>query len=189
MNQQRKRDRWLISPELTLSSFGNIINWKGKSHDASFPDSYEVRISTTGTELVDFTDTVEIVYGENDLWESRSVNLSDSGYNDQTVHIAFRIFSADGFKIYIDDFEQVINDPASVNDLNASNIKVNQTANGVFTIDNFKTISSVQAVDIQGRELTDLNSELNVIEVKEKGLIVLIVRADGFVYRKKFWII
>ena len=96
-------DRWLITPAITLGSYGNRFYWEAKSHDASFPDDYYVLISTTDTQLSSFTDTIGYIIEEFDTWTLRDVDLTANGYNDVTVHIAFVNRTYDGFKLYIDD--------------------------------------------------------------------------------------
>ena len=107
-------NRWLITPALTLGSFGNFINWEAKSHDPSYPDDYLVLVSTTTNDTAAFTDTIGSVQEENFEWTFREVNLSAAGYNDSTVYIAFVLRTYDGFKLYLDDIEVRKDDPVGV---------------------------------------------------------------------------
>lgn len=66
--------RWLITPALSLSSFGNFISWKAKSHDPSFPDNYMVLVSTTDNQISSFLDTIGDIEQENFEWTEREVN-------------------------------------------------------------------------------------------------------------------
>ena len=104
-------NRWLITPQLQLGSFGNFISWEAKSHDPSFPDDYLVLVSTTTTDPASFTDTIGYVQQENLEWTFREANLSDAGYNDSTIFIAFVLRTYDGFKLYLDDIEVRKEDP------------------------------------------------------------------------------
>lgn len=104
-------DRWLITPALTLGSFGNFIHWEAKSHDPSYPDDYLVLVSTTTNDTAAFTDTIGSVQEENFEWTFREVNLSTAGYNDSTIYIAFVLRTFDGFKLYLDDIEVRKDDP------------------------------------------------------------------------------
>ncbi len=104
-------DRWLITPALTLGSFGNFIHWEAKSHDPSYPDDYLVLVSTTTNDTAAFTDTIGSVQEENFEWTFREVNLSTAGYNDSTIYIAFVLRTYDGFKLYLDDIEVRKDDP------------------------------------------------------------------------------
>lgn len=113
-DQPGMADRWMITPSITLGPFGNILTWKGKSHDASFAESYLVLLSTTGTAVADFTDTLKAVVNEDVYWTSHSVNLSELGYNAQNVHVAFVLRTLDGFKFYMDSLKVVEQDPVGV---------------------------------------------------------------------------
>jgi hypothetical protein len=110
-------DRWLITPALTLGSYGNYISWNAKSQDASFPDDYLVLLSTTDNSISSFTDTVGSVLEENFEWTERIVNLSSLGYADQTVYIAFRLITEDGYKLYLDDIHAWKNDATELTEL------------------------------------------------------------------------
>ena len=96
-------DRWLITPQITLSSFGNYISWNAKSHDPSYPDDYLILLSTTGNSPTDFTDTIGNVQEENFEWTNREVDLSSLGLNDSLIYVAFVLRTYDGFKMYLDD--------------------------------------------------------------------------------------
>ena len=96
-------NRWLITPLLNLGSFGNKITWKAKSHDPSFPDDYLVLLSYTDNQPNSFTDTIGSIEEENFEWTTRSVDLSQSGYDDSSVYIAFVLRTFDGYKLYFDD--------------------------------------------------------------------------------------
>jgi hypothetical protein len=95
-------NRWMVSPAVTLGAFGNYISWSAKSHDPSYAEDYKVMISTS-PDLESFTDTVAIVFEENYLWQDYEINLSELGYDNQTVYIAFNLRTYDGFKLYVDD--------------------------------------------------------------------------------------
>ncbi len=181
-------DRWLITPALALSSYGNIIYWKGKSHDASFPESYEIRISTTTTEVDSFTKVLDVVFAESELWADHSLNLSDSGYNDQTVFIAFRLITSDGFKMYFDDFEQIIDDPVGVPETAVSPLSIVTTGKNKFQISNNLNTPETRIFDVQGRELMDLDPNPNSLKIEHKGLVFILVRDGEAILRKKFWL-
>jgi hypothetical protein len=144
-----KADRWLISPAITLGSFGNSIKWMAKSHDASFADDYKVLISTTGTNTVDFTDTIGLIQQEDATWIQRSVNLSLKGLNSQTIYVAFVITTFDGFKLYIDDVEVTKDDPASIDDL-AKSIQLVKLSSGDYKIFADASVSDLKLFDVTG---------------------------------------
>jgi hypothetical protein len=117
-----KAFRFLITPQIQLGSFGNILSWESMSHDPSFPDWIMVLISTTGTNLEDFNDTLFRLNNEFPYWTSRSINLSDSGYVDAEVYLAFVNHTNQGFKLYLDNIQMEINNPVSIQSEEIQNI-------------------------------------------------------------------
>lgn len=112
-----RASRWLITPAITLGNYGNILSWNAKSHDPSYPENYKVLISGTGANIEDFQDTVRLIVIENPQWTAREINISNLGFNGQTVHLAFVNTTIDGFKLYLDDIRVRKNDPAGVEEL------------------------------------------------------------------------
>ena len=106
-------DRWLITPQLILGSYGNSIYWDSKSQDASYPDDYYILASTTDMNPSSFVDTLGYIQQENFEWTNRSVDLSAEGYDSQSIYIAFVLRTYDGFKLYIDDIQVFKDDDAS----------------------------------------------------------------------------
>lgn len=105
---------WLITPAIDLSSATAITNltWKAKSFEGpTYPETYEVRISTTGNAVGDFTTVLLTVNGELENWTDHTVNLgSYVGAGFSTVYIAFRLISTDESQCWIDDIE--VSEPA-----------------------------------------------------------------------------
>ena len=116
--------RWLITPPLTLGAFGNYIEWSARSQDASYPDDYLVLVSTTDDQLGSFTDTIGRVIEENFEWTDRTVDLSDEGYNNQTIYIAFVNNTENGFKLYLDDIRVWKDDQTGINEIEELSAKV-----------------------------------------------------------------
>ncbi len=96
-------NRWMITPAINLGTFGNFVEWSARSQDASFPDDYLVLVSNTDNQLSSFTDTIGRVIEENFEWTYRTVDLSDEGYDNQTIYIAFVNNTENGYKLYVDD--------------------------------------------------------------------------------------
>ncbi len=144
--------RWLITPALSLSTFGNFISWKAKSHDPSFPDSYLVLVSTTDNQISSFTDTIGDIEQENFEWTSREVNLSENGYNDSTIYVAFVNTTYDGFILYLDSIQARTEDPVGYLELSSPEIRVfpNPTAD-FCTVYADKPIKSITISDFEGR--------------------------------------
>jgi len=98
-----QNDDWLISPAITVEESSHVLSWWAASQETS-PDwleSYQVWISTSGTDLADFTDSV---YGETSVpseWSTHSVNLAP--WYGETIYIAWRCTSWDDFILKVDD--------------------------------------------------------------------------------------
>lgn len=107
-------NRWMISPAISLGAFGNILSWQARSYDPSYPDGYRIFVSNTTNDISSFTDTISNILQEYEDWTTRTYNLSDSGYVNETIYLAFIIDSYDKFKLYFDNIKVVIDDPAGV---------------------------------------------------------------------------
>ena len=113
----QKANRWLISPPITIGTFGNYLKWKAKSYDPSYPDTYQVMISTTDTQIASFTDTLSRVVFEYESWTEHEVNMSELGFsNNETVHIAFVLETQGGFKLFIDSVNVRKDDPLALDE-------------------------------------------------------------------------
>lgn len=183
-------NRWLISPPLTLSSYGNALNWKAKSHDPSYPDDYKVLVSTTDNQLVSFTDTIGLVQAEFEDWTFRQVDLSAEGYNGQTIYVAFVLNSYDAFKLYINDFNVSVDDPASIGE----NVMVNWSLypNPVaqsLTLQSETPISRYEIYSLAGEQLMAENAnsisvKLNVSALKQGSYFIRVKTEQGIATKK-----
>ena len=89
-------DNWLISPAVEL---GDVLKFTVATA-TSYPDSYEVLLSTTGTEIADFTETLQAMAAA----APGEVTIDLSAYAGQTGHIAIHHVSNDCYLLAIDDF-------------------------------------------------------------------------------------
>ncbi len=95
-------DDYLILPKTLLD--GNIcFSWYAYSQDQFYPESYEVRISTTTPDSAGFmaNPALAVVAAESYDINYRSINLS--AYTGQEVYLAFRHTSFNQFILVIDD--------------------------------------------------------------------------------------
>lgn len=147
-------NRWLISSPIVLGAYGNSITWSARSHDASFPDGYRIFISTTGNAVADFTDTLITVATEFENWTTHTVNLSDSGYNSQTIYFAFALQSTDKYILYLDDISVEKENTSSLNENLTSQTFVypNPTRESI-TIESDKSIKNIYIIDLQGNTI------------------------------------
>lgn len=92
---------WLISPPIAIGS-NSCLSWVAYSQDASFLESYEIRVATTPDTSAFLLDSALVrVSAAPSAKTLRTTSLVD--YAGQTVHIAFRQTSQDKFALAIDD--------------------------------------------------------------------------------------
>ena len=115
---------YLITPALNLLTYGNFISWDAKSFDGSYPDSYVVLISATDTNPSSFTDTLKMVQNESPYWTHYSYDLATKGYSNQTVYVAFKNITTNGFILGIDNVVATADDPANVNEQNSFDLSI-----------------------------------------------------------------
>lgn len=104
-------DNWMILPIIDLTNASAAtLTWKAsqENNQLQYKESYEVLVSTTGTEITDFTDVIYATFTEEPMnaWSSRSADLS--AYAGKTVYIAFHNNTPganDGGALFIDDIE------------------------------------------------------------------------------------
>ena len=178
--------RWLITPALTLSSFGNFISWKAKSHDPSFPDNYMVLVSTTDNQISSFTDTIGDIEQENFEWTEREVNLSEKGYNDSTIYVAFVNTTYDGFILYLDSIKARIEYPVGYLEPSFIDIRVfpNPT-NDFITVYSEKPIKSITLFDFEGRLITTIEDQTTDLRNYKSGIYFISLNIENQIITKR----
>jgi hypothetical protein len=178
-------DRWLITPSLNLGNYGNFLSWEAKSQDASYPDNYLVLVSTTDMSMGSFTDTIGFVQEENADWTTRQVDLSEAGYNGQTLYIAFVLTTEDGFKLYLDDILVSKEDPVNFKELSEHFIVYPNPANEILHISAPSPLIKVSVFSTDGRKVFESSeSSLNISSLTN-GHYVLTVCTDRGISSQK----
>jgi hypothetical protein len=96
---------WLISPSFTVPA-NAILNWEAISlGNSSYLESYKVLVSTTGTLVSDFTNTLVSISNESNTWAARSQSLS--AFVGQTIRVAFVNISNDKLGMELDNINVV----------------------------------------------------------------------------------
>lgn len=96
---------WLISPAIQLAegSSSNLSFW-GKGPSGYYPnETFNVLVSTTGTEYADFTSIGSEIFTEAKVWKEFTYDLSS--YAGQTIYVAIQYTSDYFFGLLIDDFK------------------------------------------------------------------------------------
>jgi hypothetical protein len=174
-------DRWLITPQITLSSFGNYISWNAKSHDPSYPDDYLVLLSTTGNSPTDFTDTIGSVQEENFEWTNREADLSSLGLNDSSIYVAFVLKTYDGFKMYLDDILVRGEDASSIEEQEEISVTVypNPT-NGILRVETNSEVQKLEIFSVRGELLISTSQpEINLVNLNAGSYVLLATTSKG----------
>lgn len=180
-------DRWMITPSVTLGAYGNFIEWEGKSQDASYPDNYLVLISTTDNQITSFTDTLEHVWPENADWTVHQIDLSNLGYNNQTVFFAFVNVTENGFKLYIDDVHVWKEDPVGISEM-INSIAVNVFPNptsGIISIETNDLIEEIVLMSANGQMITRTTEKTVDLTSLPSGVYFLNIETNNGVITKK----
>lgn len=181
-----RADRWLVTPAIALGAFGNTLSWVGKSHDASYSDSYYVLLSYTNTDVENFTDTLATVFFEDVLWKNHSVNLSELGYDNQTVHIAFVLRSFDGMKLYLDSLQVEKDNPVGIQSTSVANFTI--FPNPVTDKINFHSETPIQKAiirDLNGVAVAESTNESVDISQLASGIYFIeLVHSNGILSKR-----
>lgn len=104
-NWGAEADDWLITPSVNVPSANDpvYLTWDAISWSSYTPETYEVLISTTGIDLIDFT-VLTTISAENESWTPRAINLTQMGFTGQ-VHIAFHHIGSSSYNLSIDNIK------------------------------------------------------------------------------------
>lgn len=97
-------NNYLVSPQLTITSNNHYVSFYASALDEAYPaDHFGLAVSTTGTNVADFTMIQEwTMTAKQGGWHEYSVDLNS--YVGQDVYIAIRHFnSTDNFCLVVDD--------------------------------------------------------------------------------------
>ncbi len=105
VSYETPNDDWLITPRLTVSS-GDSFSFWAKSRSSSYLEDFNVKVSKTGTNVSDFTITLQSVTSTPASWTQYTYDLTGGGYgiNDgDNIYIAIQCVSNDEWELRIDD--------------------------------------------------------------------------------------
>ncbi len=190
-------DNWLVTPAINLSTNANLSFWIN-AQDASYAgEHYGVYISTTGTDVADFTMLYEETMDANGgprvqgAWKQKVVDLS--AYTGQNVHIAFRHFNCtDMFWLNLDDI--YVGEGTGINKVDENTISVYPNpANNVINVNATSNISNVEVYTIAGQKVGDFtaNGTQTVISTANlsNGMYMMRINTENGVINKKFSVV
>jgi thiol-disulfide isomerase/thioredoxin len=161
-NPLGQADDWMVTPAITIPSSTSPISlqFDALGFEAAYSDGVEVYVSTTGSTPSDFTGIAiynstpttpgpNPVGGENDVWTTRSVDLTS--FVGQTIYIAFRNNSNDMNMLGIDNVtvSELLDDNAELVSAN-----IDAVIAGNRTVD-------IIVKNVGGANITSLNLEWN----------------------------
>ncbi len=107
---------WLISPQFEITSDALILDFFARSTSASFLESFNVLVSTTGTNPADFTIVLENVVDHPNAWLNHAYTLADYGINQgDQIYVAIQCVSTDELYLAVDAFS--IREPNTESDI------------------------------------------------------------------------
>ena len=95
-----RADRWCIFPKVKVTGENADAVWASNSADPDFPETYEVLVSSTGTETADFEKLLTV---ENDANQPGLHGVDLSKYDGKEIYLAIRLVTADGYFLTIDN--------------------------------------------------------------------------------------
>ena len=94
-------DDWLITPKLTVATGDSIVFWAA-AYSSSYPEDFNVKLSTTDSAMASFTVTLASITGQSTTWTRYAYPLES--YVGQNVFIAIQCVSVNQWYLYLDDF-------------------------------------------------------------------------------------
>lgn len=178
---------WMITPQITLGSTGNVLKFWAKSCDKTFGNErFKVGISTTGTAPANFTFISASPYVTNPAtaqWVEYTFNL-DPNYNDKAVYIAINCVSDDQFGFAIDDFKVTTTGTVSAEKFFEEhfNLYPNPTTDVLnITSKNGLEPKEITITDLTGRKVKSLKNTItvNVSDLASGTYLIDIMTSSG----------
>ncbi|MBN2280483.1 MAG: carboxypeptidase regulatory-like domain-containing protein [Candidatus Marinimicrobia bacterium] len=97
-------DDYFVTPQIALPSTGSaVFSFWAKSHSASYPEAFNVKISNSGREASDFTFTLQAIPSAPATWTLYQYDLG--AFKGNTVYLALQCVSVDKWYLWADDFK------------------------------------------------------------------------------------
>ena len=175
-------DQWAISPAITMpaNATGIVFGYHVLlSEYEGVLNEYEVRVSTTGTSISNFTNVICHENGSTDAYEYRGVSLES--FAGQTIYIALHnITPAGGNNIFFDDITIGQGQATGIDGVEQANISIypNPVSN-VLNVEG-NGIQQVEVMDLNGRTImTSAATSLNIENLASGMYLVRVIANDG----------
>ena len=150
----------------------------------SNPETYEVLVSSTGTETADFEKLLTV---ENDANQPGLHGVDLSKYDGKEIYLAIRLVTADGYFLTIDNvgfYGNVSLAQGGISSIADNNWKVTVSSEELTcTADN---VSNIAVYDMSGRFVAGSDTETVNISGLQKGIYIASITADGSTLQYKF---
>ncbi len=94
-------DDWLITPQLDVTAANHTFSFWARSRSSYYLEDMDVKLSTTGNNISDFTVSLDHVTGVPTTYTQYTYDLS--AYIGQQIYIAIVCVSVDKYYLYVDD--------------------------------------------------------------------------------------
>lgn len=179
-----RADRWCIFPKVKVTGENADAVWASNSADPDFPETYEVLVSSTGTETADFEKLLTV---ENDANQPGLHGVDLSKYDGKEIYLAIRLVTADGYFLTIDNvgfYGNVSLAQGGISNIADNNWKVTVSSEELTcTADN---VSNIAVYDMSGRFVAGSDTETVNISGLQKGIYIASITADGSTLQYKF---
>jgi len=181
-NDSTAANDFLVTSKISLGNFSRLL-WSARSVDASYPDGYQVLISTTDSLPGSFTDTLMTIVAETSYFSDRGIELDAAGYENQDVYIAFRNNTVNGYVLLIDDVKvlgaEIAGTICTIKPNITTTVYPNPTAD-ILNIYTEEEIISATVYNTSGHVLiTAQSNRIDVSELKTGMYFVQIETIDG----------
>ena len=174
-------DEWAISPAITLPNdvSGLGMTWYVRLNPyQGIVNSYEVRVSTTGSEISDFGTVLFSETDSTDGYVQRSTMLT--AYAGQTIRIAFHNVSPMGGDAMMIDDVAISGGVVGINGVNEANVTIFPNPVSSMLRVEGEGIQQVEIIDVNGRMvMTAKAGNINVSNLADGVYMVRVVTENG----------
>ena len=165
-------DDWLITPKLRPDAGNHTLSFWFRIHNAGYPETFNVSLSTTGTDVENFTVILDSFVGNTSTtYVHYTKDLS--AYIGDDIYIAVQYISDDKYYLYVDDFSGI---PLSPVPKSLKSLTVNQASTGFVSPDSNNNTILRMDFEVEGFSGT---LPLNSIEVESNNTNNDDLAADG----------
>lgn len=131
---------WLVSPQINVTADNTMLKFWARSTSTTYFEDFNVKISTTGNQVENFTINVASYLQIPNEWTEYSINLTP--YIGQNIYFAINLVSVNELTFRVDDFQWVMANDLGITSLTGPSMPtVNQSAAYTVNVKNYGTAS------------------------------------------------